>query len=980
MKAPTCCAPSAGRTMAWPRGWKAYGAMTANWRSRPPGRCSCSMKISRTLCWFFAILLQGAVAWASTTPQAWIEEAQRIRMIAENDVPEAAVQVEKLGKSLPSDAPASLRVRLLNLRARIANYGAQTELARSYIDEALALAEQADDQRGQAESHLNAVLITTNQGQLEAAARSSMRALALLKGLDEPVLLCEALLRNAVMYRRNGQIDSAIALTVKAREMAAQITDPLALTYVYQGLGVTYENTEKPEEGSAYFLQMRDMARAAGTKQLEAFAFQGYAHAEFKRGHREIALNAMKEAARLFEATGAPFNIGHNRYGLAFMLRQMGQHAETVKLMDDIVSIYRSHPNPLGLWWSLQGRAADLQALGRRTEAEVDTREAYKLSQQINFPLYRAESAKSMASLAASHSEYQRAYEYLLESLNMTARSEQQRIGEQTVQLAERYLSESKQKQIEELTQREQQRALHQRWLWTVLLATVALLILATLFLLQQRKLNRKLSQLYTQLQQSRSQLQATFDAIPDALFVLDGEGRCLESHAAPADPFPQDMLQRWQHDSMREALPIEAAAVCNEALSEAARHGASAGQQFKLDLPTGRLWFELSVARKREVPGQLGRFIVLARDITERKRMESALAEREREFRTLAENAPDIIVRYDASAHPVFVNRAYVEASAQSVLPEILDMRADAAALARADVQDREYVQRLQEALTSGLAAEIRLSRRVGPDKTWYHSFRVVAERAADGRVVGALAIGRDITALIEAEQKLRESSAQLRELAARRDTAREEERKRIARELHDELGQTLTAFRLDIATLQLQFGPDNAALEQRCQHLLHVADRTIHVVRTVASTLRPAVLDMGTVPALEWLAAEFRARTGVECRLEVSALTAALNETQSVAIFRIVQESLTNVTRHANAHTVSISLLAREDHYRLRISDDGAGFRTRQTARMSFGLVGIRERALMINGEARVESSPGHGTTVEVDIPFQQQFESTP
>lgn len=805
--------------------------------------------VLRILSFLLVVVLQCASpALAADAPDAWFAEADRIRLLAEQDVPQAREEAQKLAAALPQDATLAQKVRLLNLQSRIENYLAQTEIARRHADAALELAERNDDRRGQAEAHLNMALISINQGRIDTAAKASSQALILLKGLDQPVLLCEALLRNTVMYRRNGQIDASVSLAVKARDIAQQIKDPLALAYVFQGLAITYEQGGQALEAKAYYAQMREKARAAGTRQLEAYALLGYANTAITLGGEADAINAAQEAIALFRATGAPFNLNFALFNYATLLRKQGNHAGAAAQLDQVVQTYTRYPNPIGLWWALQARAGDLRSLDRTAQAEADTREAYRLAEKIGFPLYRAESARSMATVATAQGNHSLASDYLREALDMNAQAERQKISEQTVLLAERYLAESKQSQIDELTRREQQRTLEQRWLWTILVASTALLALTSGFLHRQRKLNRALTHLNTQ------------------------------------------------------------------------------------------------------------------------------LGLREHEFRTLAENAPDIIIRYDGDARPSYVNRAYLEAAAQSALPHALAALPGQQAPAPGD-----YQQLLAKVIATGESVEIQLSRPLdGPGKLAHHALRIVAERSVEGRVFGALAIGRDITALIEAEDKLRESSTQLRELAARRDTAREEERKRIARELHDELGQTLTAFRLDIATLKFQFGAENPALEQRCQHLLHVADRTIQVVRNVASTLRPATLDMGTVPALEWLAAEFRARTGVECRLSISDVDASLDETQSVAVFRIVQESLTNVTRHAQACRVDISLHPMGEYYRLRISDDGVGFQSSNVSRRSFGLVGIRERALMINGHARVTSAPGRGTTVEVDIPREHAVDT--
>jgi PAS domain S-box-containing protein len=366
-----------------------------------------------------------------------------------------------------------------------------------------------------------------------------------------------------------------------------------------------------------------------------------------------------------------------------------------------------------------------------------------------------------------------------------------------------------------------------------------------------------------------------------------------------------------------------------------------------------------------------------LAAVTIERTRLTTALAASELEFRTLAENMPDFIARYDNQGRKTYLNNALIEmigdahASRLGTTP-FESLPGNLPGLA-------EYNEKLLRTLSSGQPESMDGIVSLGPRTGEIHNLRFIAERAQDGSIVGALVFSRDISEIKKHERRLEESRDLLRELAARSDTSREEERKRMAREIHDELGQMLSAQRLDIATLKFQFAGENPKLGERCDRLLKVIDQTIQVVRNVATALRPAVIDMGTISALAWQADEFRQRTGIFCQLQLDD-EIDLDEEQSVAIFRIVQESLTNITRHANAHQVHISLESCDDHnYHLAIRDDGQGFDTENTRSKSFGLVGIRERALMLGGEAHILSSPGRGTAVEVKIPCTSRERET-
>lgn len=279
--------------------------------------------------------------------------------------------------------------------------------------------------------------------------------------------------------------------------------------------------------------------------------------------------------------------------------------------------------------------------------------------------------------------------------------------------------------------------------------------------------------------------------------------------------------------------------------------------------------------------------------------------------------------------------------------------------------------LQALREANTVGASSGHQFMLDLPQGQCWFELS--VARKTMVGMhgIPHFIVLSRDITERKLKEREIAESRDLLRQLSARRDAVREEERKRIAREIHDELGQMLTAQRLEIATLKFQFGEQNHVLAERCQHLMQLTDQTIQVVRNIAATLRPASLDMGIVPALEWLVAEFHARTGVACQFDVGTADMTLDEEQSIAVFRIVQESLTNIARHANAHQVRIALDARHGEYCLSIQDDGNGFDADQRNNLSFGLVGIRERVLILGGKAEIVSAPGQGCTVDIHLP---------
>jgi signal transduction histidine kinase len=265
----------------------------------------------------------------------------------------------------------------------------------------------------------------------------------------------------------------------------------------------------------------------------------------------------------------------------------------------------------------------------------------------------------------------------------------------------------------------------------------------------------------------------------------------------------------------------------------------------------------------------------------------------------------------------------------------------------------------------------ELELERVDANGRKKYYAMNLVPEIDRYGEVCSVLSVSRDISELKAGQQRLEDSGAQLRALTIQREETREDERKRIARELHDELGQRLTALRLDISRLRLRFGQENPALLEQVLEMVASVDATIHVVRNVAARLRPAVLDMGIVSALEWLTADFGKRSEINCALLIPQTDIILDDSQSTVIFRIVQESLTNIMRHAQAKNVRISLSRGDDSYLLVIQDDGKGFDPCARPKIgSFGLLGIQERVLMLGGEFSIESSPGKGVKLCVRL----------
>ena len=223
----------------------------------------------------------------------------------------------------------------------------------------------------------------------------------------------------------------------------------------------------------------------------------------------------------------------------------------------------------------------------------------------------------------------------------------------------------------------------------------------------------------------------------------------------------------------------------------------------------------------------------------------------------------------------------------------------------------------------------------------------------------------------LLQAQSDLLASQAQLQELAGFLQCVREEERSGIARELHDELGQALTALRIDLGWLKGQCGSLGASVAERAGVAYALVERTIDALRRISEGLRPGMLDvLGLAAAIEHHVVQFEERSGVACTLAMNREEFDIKSQLATTIFRLVQEALTNVLRHAAATQLNIAIDDEGDEIRVRVEDDGQGFQS-QATKKTFGLLGMRERVNMLGGRIEITSQPGQGTCIDARLP---------
>ena len=387
----------------------------------------------------------------------------------------------------------------------------------------------------------------------------------------------------------------------------------------------------------------------------------------------------------------------------------------------------------------------------------------------------------------------------------------------------------------------------------------------------------------------------------------------------------------------------------------------------------------EISLSPLRTADGLLVTSVI--RDITERKRAETALRESERRFRDFIEGTDDLVVRLDAEGRFIYVNRASERILG---LPPVECAGLSAFDFVHPDdrAATREAFERWATERVQGATFENRqLSRDGGISKILW----TVNPRYDDrGQMTAVTAIGRDITArerLESAEREAIEARAELkaeqaerelgREVLRRSIAAQEEERRRIARGLHDETAQALTGILLGLG--RIEGAPELGDARAEAKRLGGEVSGALRELRRIAMSLRPTALDdLGLVPALEQLVEQAPAAATGAVNFDHSGLEDRLDPSVETAIYRVVQEALTNAARHADASAMSVDLRQRNGMLSAQVTDDGRGF---EAERPGLGLTGMRERAELIGGELEITSAPGSGTTVVLRVPVEER-----
>ncbi len=355
-------------------------------------------------------------------------------------------------------------------------------------------------------------------------------------------------------------------------------------------------------------------------------------------------------------------------------------------------------------------------------------------------------------------------------------------------------------------------------------------------------------------------------------------------------------------------------------------------------------------------------------------ERVEATLADTEARFAAILESAMDAVITIDESQRVVLFNQA-AEAMFGCPRGEALGRPLDRFLPERFRRAHHAHIDAFGVAgVTTRRMGHNTVLSALGPDGLEFPIEASISKAGAGGGHLYTV-IMRDITSRKAAEDALRQSQAELRELSAQVLQAREDEKTRIARELHDELGQQLTALKMDLAWARAQLPPGFPALSDKLARMDATLDSTVSATRRISADLRPLMLDdLGLAEAAEWLVEDFEQRSGIVCELALADAESisGLEDATATAVYRMLQESLTNAARHSGARHVQVALGITDGEVVLRVEDDGRGIRDEDRKKSrSFGLKGLRERAHYLGGTAEIGPVSEGGTRVAVRVP---------
>jgi two-component system sensor histidine kinase UhpB len=461
--------------------------------------------------------------------------------------------------------------------------------------------------------------------------------------------------------------------------------------------------------------------------------------------------------------------------------------------------------------------------------------------------------------------------------------------------------------------------------------------------------------------------LTSVFEVMPDMVFIVDREEIVLFVNQVAARALGKpaaDVIGQKQ----AALFGPELAARHSRIIQQAFRTGEMVMTEAQQDLHVRPVWIDTRLVPIRDVTGVVIAVVGIVRDVTARRTAQAALELREAFLRGMLDNFPHMVWFKDPQGKFLVVNQPFADAAGKahpSDLVGLTDFDIWPRDLAAGYVADDEEVMRTRQ------QKQVEEQLSVHGELRWTETFKSPVLDAT-GKVLGTTGLGHDITERRRLQDAERQSREQLRALAAHVESVREQERVRIAREIHDELGQSLTCMGMDLAFLDKQIDPRNQEAAARVAALVELVKDTIRCVRRISSELRPSILDdLGLGAAIEWLAHDVESRTRMQCAVDVPE-DLVLPFELATPLFRICQEALTNVTRHAQATEVDIHVESQDGHVLLVVQDNGRGITEEEIRRHgSLGLLGMKERVALLGGTLELTGRPGEGTTLTIRMP---------
>ncbi len=473
-------------------------------------------------------------------------------------------------------------------------------------------------------------------------------------------------------------------------------------------------------------------------------------------------------------------------------------------------------------------------------------------------------------------------------------------------------------------------------------------------------------------LTESENRLRAIFQTEPECVKLLGAGCEVLQMNPAGLAMIEADnMEQVLGHSVINIVEPAYREAF--EELTSNVFKGISGSLQFEIKgLKGSHRWLETHAVPLKDTSGNIISLLGVTRDITAGKINEQKIISANERFKMVARATNDAVWDYNVTSDEIWWNEKHYQLYGRNPSEPPLRVGAWADRI-HPDERDNILKQynRVFDDNKDSWEFEYRFRLPDGNYINAYDRGYVQYSGKKPIRIVGSVA---DVTMLKKAEQEIKETTEQLRQLSAHLQEVREEERKHLAREVHDELGQLLTTSKLGIFWLSKRIPAGEQSLHEKLNEITAILDNTIKIVRKIATELRPGLLDdLGLVAAIDWQSQEFEKKTGITVSFFPPSGEYKIPDPVATGLFRIYQESLTNIARHADATKVEVTLCIEDTFMRLEIKDNGRGFDTSIAGqKKTLGLLGMKERVLMMGGHYEINSKLGEGTVVQVYCPF--------